>query len=143
MVGDADKIESRIVPRGAKPVASPAVMISPTLAVEAVHVFHERSGETHLHTGVRDVRSLLHRILRPFTVSTGSRIVHPAHAEIEEACVVGLIDRFIRIINRLMHVPQIGHMDRILRSGRRAKEECGGRHAECHKKSQNGGEHEQ
>ena len=42
-----------------------------------------------------------------------------------------------------MHVPQIGHMDRILRAGGNAKEECGGRHAECHKKSQNRGGHEQ
>ena len=53
VVGDAHQVQARIIARGAKTVASPAVMATPACSIEAIHVFHEGSRKTHLDAGVR------------------------------------------------------------------------------------------
>jgi hypothetical protein len=82
---------------------------------EVVVVLGEGAGVTHLRTAVRDplVGGRLHGVLWPCRVRADAVAVPDAlHAEVEAPVRVGRLRRFIGVVDRLVHVPEVGHVER-------------------------------
>ena len=125
VIRDPDRVEAWIIPRCAKAVPRPIDRIVPRRAraesPEVVVVFGQRSRITHLRAPVLDalVGGGLAGILGPRRVCANPvAIPHALDAEVEATIGIDRLRRFVGVINRLMHVPEIGDMNGFRRKSR-------------------------
>ena len=113
VVGDPHHVQPRVARTGLQIVARVADVAAPARIIppQRLVVLRQRPRIAHLRTAV--ARRPRHRARRPVAIAVVAvAIPHPLHAEIEPAVGIDRSRRFIGKINRLVHVPQMRHMDR-------------------------------